>query len=123
MRGEGGCRLLEGRFSPKPRMMMIVRLLFCVALLMPAGLGAQSLTRPPSDPRLVVTAEAAGEPVLTAVSPRRGALIGGAVGAAMGLLFLAVVEDGGEFGAREYSAIVIPAALGALIGAALGSAK
>ena len=102
---------------------MIVRLLFCVALLMPAGLSAQSLVRQPTDPRLVVTAEAASEPVLTAVSPKRGALIGGAVGAAMGLLFLAVVEDGGELGAREYSAIVIPAALGALIGAALGSVK
>jgi hypothetical protein len=102
---------------------MIVRMILCFALLVPGGLSAQSLVRQPSDPRLVVAAEAASEPVLTAASPKRGALIGGAVGAAMGLLFLAVVEDGGQFGAREYAAIVIPAALGALVGAALGSGE
>jgi hypothetical protein len=100
---------------------MIVRMLLCLALLVPGGLSAQSLARQPTDPRLVVTAEAATEPVLTAASPKRGAIIGGAVGATLGLLFLAVMEDGGQFGTGEYGAIVIPAVLGALMGAALGS--
>lgn len=102
---------------------MIVRVLLCLALLMPTGLSAQSLTRPPTDPRLVVTAEAAREPVLTAASPKRGAVIGGAVGATLGLLFLISAEEGTRLGAGEYAVIVIPAALGALIGAALGSGE
>ncbi len=102
---------------------MIVRLLICAALLMPGGLAAQSLVRQPADARLTVRVEAAREPVLRAASPKRGALIGGAAGAAVGLLFLAVVEDGGQMGAREYAAVVVPAVLGALMGAALGTGK
>jgi hypothetical protein len=41
----------------------------------------------------------------------------------VGLLVLVVADEGTRLGAREYAAIVVPAALGALIGAALASGK
>ncbi|HEX8361525.1 MAG TPA: hypothetical protein VF613_15530 [Longimicrobium sp.] len=102
---------------------MLIRLLFCLALMVPAGASAQSLVPGPTDPRLVVRVEAAQEPVLRAASPRRGAIIGGAAGAAVGLFLLVAADEGTRLGAREYAVIVVPAVLGALIGAALGSAR
>jgi hypothetical protein len=101
--------------------------LVLVLLAAPADAQTGSRWQPRADARLAPPARpasswAAPEPVRppSVPLPVRGAFFGAMAGGGLASLYLAVVGDGGGMGSREYAFVAGSAALGALLGAALG---